>query len=40
MKARLAGLWRSMPLRLALLLVLLFTIVSLLSLAASYAVTQ
>ena len=32
--------WRSMPLRLALLLVLLFTIVSLLSLAASYAVTQ
>lgn len=40
MRARLAGLWRSMPLRLALLLVLLFTIVSLLSLAASYAVTQ
>ncbi|SDG59646.1 HAMP domain-containing sensor histidine kinase [Sulfitobacter delicatus] len=40
MKARLAGLWRSMPLRLALLLVLLFATVSLLSLAASYAVTQ
>jgi signal transduction histidine kinase len=33
-------LWRSMPLRLALLLVLLFSVVSLLSLAASYAVTQ
>ncbi|NUH65701.1 HAMP domain-containing histidine kinase [Sulfitobacter sp. S0837] len=40
MKARLAGLWRSMPLRLALLLVLLFATVSLLSLAGSYAVTQ
>jgi len=39
-KARFAGLWRSMPLRLALLLVLLFATVSLLSLAASYAVTQ
>jgi len=37
---RLGLLWRSMPLRLALLLVLLFTTVSLLSLAASYAVTQ
>ncbi len=40
MKARLAQLWRSMPVRLALLLVLLFSTVSLLSLAASYAVTQ
>lgn len=40
MKARFAGLWRSMPLRLALLLVLLFATVSLLSLAGSYAVTQ
>ena len=40
MRARLRGLWRSMPLRLAMLLVLLFTAVSLLSLAASYAVTQ
>ena len=38
--ARLASLWRSMPLRLALLLVLLFSTISLLSLAASYAVTQ
>tara|TARA_R110002049_G_scaffold29972_2_gene101994 strand:+ start:83155 stop:84504 length:1350 start_codon:yes stop_codon:yes gene_type:complete len=38
--ARLAQLWRSMPLRLALLLVVLFTGASLLSLAASYAVTQ
>jgi signal transduction histidine kinase len=37
---RLAQIWRSMPLRLALLLVLLFTTVSLLSLGASYAVTQ
>ena len=37
---RLAALWRSMPIRLALLLVLLFFTVSLLSLAASYAVTQ
>ena len=33
-------LWRSMPLRLALLLVLLFSTVSLISLAASYAFTQ
>ena len=32
--------WRSMPLRLAILLVALFATVSLLSLAASYAVTQ
>ena len=32
--------WRSMPLRLAILLVALFALVSLLSLAASYAVTQ
>jgi signal transduction histidine kinase len=40
MRARLAELWRSMPIRLAMLLVLLFTAVSLLSLAASYAVTQ
>lgn len=36
----LAQLWRSMPLRLALLLVMLFTVVSLLSLAASYQVTK
>ena len=36
----LAKLWRSMPLRLALLLVMLFTVVSLLSLAASYQVTK
>lgn len=40
MNGRIASLWRSMPLRLALLLVLLFSTVSLLSLAASYAVTQ
>lgn len=40
MSARLATLWRSMPLRLALLLVLLFSVVSLLSLAASYQVTK
>ena len=40
MRARLARFWRSMPLRLALLLVMLFSVVSLLSLAASYAVTQ
>ena len=40
MSGRVARLWRSMPLRLALLLVLLFSTVSLLSLAASYAVTQ
>ena len=40
MSARMAQLWRSMPLRLAVLLVALFSIVSLLSLAASYAVTQ
>ncbi len=33
-------LWRSMPIRLAVLLVALFATVSLLSLAASYAVTQ
>lgn len=37
---RLRKLWRSMPLRLALLLVLLFSAVSLLSLAASYQVTK
>ncbi|AXI45269.1 two-component sensor histidine kinase [Sulfitobacter sp. SK012] len=37
---RLRKIWRSMPLRLALMLVLLFATVSLLSLAASYAVTQ
>lgn len=37
---RLRQLWRSMPIRLAILLVLLFAAVSLLSLAASYAVTQ
>jgi len=40
MRERLTQLWRSMPVRLALLLVLLFSTVSLLSLAASYAVTQ
>ncbi len=40
MTARLAKFWRSMPLRLALLLVALFTAVSLLSLAASYGFTQ
>ncbi|MGC1496749.1 MAG: HAMP domain-containing sensor histidine kinase [Sulfitobacter sp.] len=40
MRARIAQLWRSMPLRLAVLLVALFSTVSLLSLAASYAVTQ
>ena len=40
MMARFGQLWRSMPLRLAVLLVSLFSIVSLLSLAASYAVTQ
>lgn len=40
MSARMAQLWRSMPLRLAVLLVALFSTVSLLSLAASYAVTQ
>lgn len=40
MSGRMARLWRSMPLRLALLLVMLFSTVSLLSLAASYAVTQ
>ena len=38
--ARLLQVWRSMPLRLAILLVALFATVSLLSLAASYAVTQ
>lgn len=40
MMARLTQIWRSMPVRLALLLVLLFSVASLLSLAASYAVTQ
>ncbi len=40
MITRLAQLWRSMPVRLAVLLVALFSTVSLLSLAASYAVTQ
>ncbi|MGJ8615288.1 MAG: sensor histidine kinase [Sulfitobacter sp.] len=40
MKVRIAQLWRSMPLRLAVMLVALFSIVSLLSLMASYAVTQ
>ena len=40
MNGRVAKLWRSMPLRLALLLVLLFSVVSLLSLAASYQVTK
>lgn len=40
MTTRLHSLWRSMPLRLAVLLVALFATVSLLSLAASYAVTQ
>ncbi len=40
MRSRLAQLWRSMPLRLALMLVTLFTAVSLLSLAASYSFTQ
>ncbi|WP_346348185.1 MULTISPECIES: HAMP domain-containing sensor histidine kinase [unclassified Sulfitobacter] len=37
---RLRQIWRSMPLRLAILLVALFAMASLLSLAASYAVTQ
>ncbi len=40
MNAALTKLWRSMPLRLAVLLVLLFSVVSLLSLAASYQVTK
>lgn len=40
MKGRIRQLWRSMPVRLALLLVLLFSTVSLLSLLASYAVTR
>jgi signal transduction histidine kinase len=40
MSTRATKLWRSMPIRLALMLVGLFTLVSLLSLAASYAVTQ
>lgn len=40
MTGRIGQLWRSMPLRLAVLLVGLFAAVSLLSLAASYAVTQ
>ncbi|MBJ6373112.1 sensor histidine kinase [Sedimentitalea arenosa] len=39
MKARLTSLLRSMPLRLALALVLLFTLVSLISLTATYLVT-
>ena len=40
MRGRLRRLWRSMPIRLTILLVTLFAVVSLLSLAASYAVTQ
>lgn len=40
MKNRLASLTRSMPMRLALALVMLFSVVSLLSLAASYLITQ
>jgi signal transduction histidine kinase len=40
MRGRISQLWRSMPVRLALLLVLLFSTVSLISLLASYAVTQ
>lgn len=40
MSERIKQLWRSMPVRLAILLVALFAAVSLLSLAASYAVTQ
>ncbi|MDW4500372.1 HAMP domain-containing sensor histidine kinase [Sulfitobacter sp. D35] len=40
MRTRLTTLLRSMPVRLALALVLLFTLVSLLSLAATYAYTQ
>ncbi len=40
MTPRIRQLWRSMPVRLALVLVLLFSTVSLLSLATSFAVTQ
>ncbi len=40
MSGRIRQIWRSMPVRLALLLVLLFSTVSLLSLVASYAVTK
>lgn len=40
MRGRIRQLWRSMPVRLALLLVLLFSTVSLISLLASYAVTR
>ena len=40
MTQRIRQLWRSMPIRLAVLLVALFALVSLLSLWASYAVTQ
>ncbi|XDA97374.1 HAMP domain-containing sensor histidine kinase [Sulfitobacter sp. LCG007] len=40
MKSRVASLLRSMPVRLALALVLLFTLASLLGLAATYAYTQ
>ena len=40
MTHRLASLWRSMPLRLALGLVLVFSLVSLVSYAATYLVTQ
>ncbi len=40
MKARLAEIARSTPLRLALALIILFSLVSFLSLAAAYAVTQ
>ena len=40
MTERIRQLWRSMPIRLAVLLVALFALVSLLSLWASYAVTQ
>ncbi len=40
MNARIAGLWRSMPLRLALGLVVLFSVVSLVGLAASYVLTE
>ena len=40
MTTRIRQVWRSMPIRLAVLLVALFALVSLLSLAASYAVTQ
>lgn len=40
MTTRLASLWRSMPLRLAMGLVVLFSAVSLISLAASYVLTE